>query len=397
MAIYKQFRFDIRKYLIALCVMGFILMAMPSQSYAVCTRCCNCNSVRNAIIDEVKKHQDWLVEDFWAKNVEPAIDKATAEIETFTLANAALNGNVIEAQSNIDSIRNYQELSSNAIQGTRTSEAICRFGSLSKSLAASDAKVQQKILELSQASQDRELARPGQDSAEGPTQDMAARYDNFKTKFCDIKSYGGSFSFCSEPDDFMTNLDIDYTRLVDTQATISDAESRGVIPLMNNLFSPETFPAIPASLLGPDSNSQSSRDLLMDQRALIAKRSVAQNSFQNIVARRSEGTGGSLENMKALLKNMGIAEDAEIIRYLTDKPSYHSQMDVLTKRIYQDGDFFKNLMDDPTNLARQYAAMQSFGLMQQRDIYDSLQRSEVLLSLIVELELEDYQTKVFRR
>lgn len=373
------------------------LLPQPSAASPCQGRCCNCNSVRNAIIDEVKKHQDWLVSDFWGKNVEPAIEEATASIESFILGNAALDGNVMEGQSNIDSIRAFQEQASDALVGAQTSDALCRFGSLSKSLAASDVKVQAKVLDLSKASLDRELLRRGQKSAEGTTQDLISRYELFKSKFCDIKSYGATFSFCTKADDYLTNLDIDYTRLVDTQATISDAEDRGVVPLMNNLFAPETFQPIPADSLKPSANSSNSRDLYMDQRALIAKRSVAQNTFQNIVARRSQGTGGSMESMKALLKNMGISEDSEVVRYLTDKPSYYSQMDVLTKRVYQDADFFKNLMDNPTNLARQYAAMQSFGLMQQRDMYDSVQRSELLLSLIVEMELEDYQSKVFRR
>ena len=384
--------------MLGLVIVANLIVFLPQSSYAACVgRCCNCNSVRNAIIDEVKKHQDWLVSDFWGKNVEPAIIKATGDIESFVLGNAALDGNVIEAQSNIDGIRNFQEQAADSLVSSGTSEAICRFGSLSKSLAASDTKVQAKVLQLSQASLDRELLKKGQKSADGTTQDLVSRYETFKKKFCDVKSYGETFSFCSKADDYLTNLDIDYTRLVDTQATISDAEDVGVIPLMNNLFSPETFDVVAPDLLKPDSTSANARDLYMDHRALIAKRSVAQNTFQNIVARRSQGTGGSMENMKALLKNMGIAEDSEVVRYLTDKPSYHSQMDVLTKRIYQDADFFKNLMDNPTNLARQYAAMQSFGLMQQRDIYDSAQRAEVLLSLIVELELEDYQAKVFRK
>jgi hypothetical protein len=385
-----------------------IIVMLPQSSYAACVgRCCNCNSVRNAIIDEVKKHQDWLVNDFWGKDkkpedkpittVKPAIEQAVKDIESFIRGNAALDGNVIEGQSNIDAIRNFQEQAADSLVGASASDALCRFGSLSKSLAASDVKVQEKVLNLSQASLDRELLRRGQKSAEGTTQDLVSRYNNFKSKFCDIKSYGATFSFCTKADDYLTNLDIDYTRLVDTQTTISDAEDAGVIPLMNNLFSPETFQPIDPNSLKPDSASANARDLYMDQRALIAKRSVAQNTFQNIVARRSQGTGGSMESMKALLKNMGIAEDSEVVRYLTDKPSYHSQMDILTKRIYQDADFFKNLMDNPTNLARQYAAMQSFGLMQQRDIYDSAQRAEILLSLIVELELEDYQTKVFRK
>ena len=166
-----------------LCGVFLFITLMPQPSYAVCVgRCCNCNSVRNAIIDEVKKHQDWLVSDFWGKNVEPAIDSATASIESFILGNAALDGNVIEGQSNIDSIRGFQEQVADSVVNTRASEALCRFGSLSKSLAASEVKVQEKVLNLSKASLDRELLRQGQKSAEGTTQDLTSRFETFKRR-----------------------------------------------------------------------------------------------------------------------------------------------------------------------------------------------------------------------
>jgi hypothetical protein len=54
-------------------------------------------------------------------------------------------------------------------------------------------------------------------------------------------------------------------------------------------------------------------------------------------------------------------------------------------------------MDKPVNVQRQFAAMQSFGLMQQRDVFESLIRSEMILSLIVEMEVAKYQDDVQRR
>ena len=48
------------------CFVTFVFsILVPAPAHAVCKgRCCNCNSVRNAIMDEVKKHQSWLETNF---------------------------------------------------------------------------------------------------------------------------------------------------------------------------------------------------------------------------------------------------------------------------------------------------------------------------------------------
>jgi hypothetical protein len=346
-------------------------------------------------MEEVQKHQDWLIKDFWEANVLPAIQNATIGSQKFQSGASAFQGGFIDAQNTNQSLLTRQELTANAQREHAVSEQVCRFGSLSRSLSASETEAARRQMNLVTASFDRQLLKPSEKSSEGIAMDLSSRYDRFKSKFCDQKAYASGFSFCSK-DDTLTNLDIDYTRLVDTQGTLSPAEEAAVIPMMQNLFANRTFEKIDPNLLKPSATGNTARDALLDQRALIAKRSVAENSFQALVSRRMQGTSGSRESIKALLKNMGIKEDSDIIREITDKPSYNTQMEILTKRVYQDADFFKNLMENPTNLARQYTAMQSFGLMQQRDIYDSIQRSELLLSLVVEMELEKFQDEVTR-
>lgn len=386
---------------IAFLMVGFLVTLFPQSAQALSCggRCCNCNSIRTAMIKEIKKHETWLLDDFWMKQLKPEIEKATDDIRNALTHSSTSQSSIVDAQSSASTLLSRQELVADTVRDASSSESLCRLQSLSRSLGAADAWVNYKHLELAQKSIDRETTKAGQSSAEGSTQDMLDRYTKFKGKFCDIKAYAEGFSFCSQAADYLTNLDIDYTRLVDTKSTITEAEDEAVVPMMNNLFSSRTFNPVKFSATGDNTNSQ---DVLMEQRALIAKRSVAENTFQAIVARRSEnkGSGGnisaSMENIKALLKTMGITDDSEVVNYLTKNPSYNAQMEVLTKRAYQDEGFYKNLMDNPTNLSRQYAAMQSFGLMQQRDIYDSIQRSEVLLSLIVEMELEKYQDRVVK-
>jgi hypothetical protein len=72
-------------------------------------------------------------------------------------------------------------------------------------------------------------------------------------------------------------------------------------------------------------------------------------------------------------------------------------MEVLTKKIYQDPAFYASLMDSPANVNRQYAALQSFGLMQKRDIFETVSRSEILMSLLLEMEIAKYQDNIQNR
>ncbi len=109
---------------------------------------------------------------------------------------------------------------------------------------------------------------------------------------------------------------------------------------------------------------------------------------------RMAGSGASETYMKDILKYIGISDtDANIFLggkthpdFPAVKSSYNAQMNLLTKQIYQDPAFYANLMDSKTNVKRTSAAIQGIGLMQQRDTYRSMARSEMLAALLVELE-----------
>jgi hypothetical protein len=75
-------------------------------------------------------------------------------------------------------------------------------------------------------------------------------------------------------------------------------------------------------------------------------------------------------------------------------PSYYAQMEVLTKKIYQNPDFYTNLYDKPANVERKEVAMQAIGLMQKFDLFKSYLRTEASLSVLLETSIQDLQDKV---
>jgi hypothetical protein len=97
--------------------------------------------------------------------------------------------------------------------------------------------------------------------------------------------------------------------------------------------------------------------------------------------------------MYAIMKEMGLEEE-EIKKYLGDRPSYYAQMEILTKKLYQNPTFYTELYDKPANVERKNVSLQAIELMQKRDIYRSILRSEAILSVMLETALGEHQEKV---
>ena len=139
----------------------------------------------------------------------------------------------------------------------------------------------------------------------------------------------------------------------------------------------------------------------MELRSTVAKSSVAENSFNAILALKSEGTNGAYSFLEAYLEELGV-DDAdgdgnvsdEIQDMLGQNPSYYAQMEILTKKAYQSAKFYTNLYDKPANVKRKEVAMQAIGLIQKFDLLKSYLRTESSLSVLLELSVSKIQDEV---
>jgi hypothetical protein len=396
-------------HLILVLILGLYLI-LPTPAHAVCTRCCSCDSFKSAVSTQIDRHQKWLLEDFWAKNLYPALKGLGTQVSASLAAQTASLGTFTDAQIQLDTMRDIQVMQAQAIKDYTPSESMCTFGSVTGSLAASDFKGRANALVLSQRSLDRQLGKAGTVAQTGSSEDRLRRTEQFKARFCDVYDFSsGMAAFCdtAKKIDVHFNRDIDFTRTVDARATLNVDLTEGtltqdehdIMALQTNLFANEAFERINANALSADS-AQDQRMAYLDMRSLVAKRSVAENSFNTLIGQRSSGTGQSTDFLKAVMRSLGMSE-AEAVAYLNGQslgggvnPSYNAQMEVLTKRLYQSPTFYADLMDKPANVDRQFATLQAFGLMQQRDIFETIQRSEVLLSLILEMEIGKYQDEI---
>lgn len=396
--------------MLVVAMLAMTVLLPSGKAYATCGACTDCTLWQNYIKEEMDRHKNWMITEWWDKNLKPAMQSYTDNIRGAFITDAVAIGAFLDGESAMNAQRTVQELNANTIKSYNVSDSICKFGTLSRSLAVSQERAKANQIVLAERSQDRQLGKTNMAAEKGSQEDRNQRYKQFLSTFCDPMDYGSAMSrICTTPPpDKSRNLDVNYTRLIDANRTLNidfaggaksaaSDDEKAVIAMANNLYANQVLERMPSGGLR-DTNAVDNRSTYLDQRSVVAKRSVAENSFNAIVGQKAAGgavSGGvsSKAYMMAVLKKLGLP-DVDTDKYLGDKPSYDAQMEVLTKKLYQDPSFYANLYNSPANVERQYAALQSFGLMQRRDIFETLLRSEMLMSMILEMELTKYQDDV---
>ena len=225
--------------------------------------------------------------------------------------------------------------------------------------------------------------------------------------------------------DFIRTIDNPWTLDVDFVTTTPDPLAANAVPASTLTDDEEDLLALSSNLYGqeimvrpnpkdlempPNVSLGAAQKAYLTARSLVAKRSVAENSFNAITAMKSAGTPGSHDYLLAIMEQFlppppptgtppnpnGVRERTmrDISEMLGPNPSYYAQMEILTKKMFQNPDFFTNLYDTPANVARKGVAIQAIVLMQKFDLYKSYLRNEASLSVLLELAVQDLQEEL---
>lgn len=438
-----------RKSLIATSALCFLAFSFTPKAAVACYSCTQAVTDWDSDIwreaqeeydqfldDEFKETERFIAQTLWGKGILPVLMKAAGQFTTIAMQQAMIIGMFIDAESQMDSQRLLQEIHAKTHKDYHPSVGMCEFGSLMKGIATTERRGEVTAVILGQRSLNRQLGNYDSSGLYGHNLDKHPRILQFKNLFCNEKDRGsalehvctskvewGQTSFdaakrkrINKDIDYFTlmdspwNLNIDFTnnKILDTSSTpnVHNEDEEHVLALAANLYGHETFPRPPARLLEnkpglPISKMQTS---YLNMRSIIAKRSVAENSFYAIAALKTEGhtlpeTGGGTKPMSAriymehILKELGVPS-TEILNVLGENPSYYAQMDILTKKIYQNPDFYTNLYDKPANIKRKSVAIQAIKLMQKFDMLKSFLRGEASVSLLLELAVVDLQADI---
>jgi hypothetical protein len=362
--------------------------------------------------------QYYYTNTLWPK-IEEALKKIADEFRRVVLYSMAAKGAMIDAQTLNQTLVSLATQTTNTLVTQTPSNQICRFGTLSTSLAQSDDKARVVQLGLAKQMMQRELMTKDMGSANekgsgnklGRTSDKITRFELYKKSFCDPKDSNATLGegWCTASTDDRRNKDIEITRSLYSPLTLKlnfspsevgnmTPDEQNIFALANNLFAhdlPVNMEKADFEKMTSDSGDEAQNKIeqLMAYRSLTAKRNIAQNSFAALASMKAEGSNGSTTHLKAMIAELGLdgaAQDA----LLGQKPSYNAQMEILTRKLYQSPSFYANLMESNPNIARQQTAMEGIGLMQDRDIYESLRRSEMVLSTLLEMYVMQEQDRL---
>ncbi len=373
-----------------------------------------------------------------------AMKMATEQMVAVMFKEIAVIGKFIDAKQQLETQRAHQLLIAEAHKDYMPSDTMCRFGSFIKSVPDASERVRLNKEAMNSIIMEAYTNQINSKGAGGYDDDIRSRLKQFREVYCDPFDNNNGLSYLCEhgdpqdhnlsnntrgaaepngigakdfefdewpvggPTRMVTsprmNKDIDYPRTMDFPPTLAidftnsdkTADEEDVLALARNLYWPFVFQPVVKDKL-PDIAS-----IYQNARSIAAMQNVAHNSFVQIAAMKSEastlppspfGSGVTDEDvsgwnfMKSMFKEMGLIDswgEMEINVLMGVYPSYYSQMEVLTKKMYQNPDFYTNLIDTPANLDRIYATMDTLRVMQMRDQYESRLRQEMLTSMMVE-------------
>lgn len=334
--------------------------------------------------------------------VKSTADKARDVFETrIMMLGAFIDGRVMN-----NTLADLQALNARTMNDYYPSEALCRFGTLPRSLAASEARIPMNRQAISQMILANNLQSKGT-IFEDPERTPIRFKDNAMNNHCKpTDQNGGLKDFCKATNVDLQEADMDYTNVLDRPLTLNvdfsnstdTSGEKRLAALIKNLTYYNPIPQqnkTDSTLTSDDKKNyyQKNGVNMTDTRHIAAARQLSADSLGTIAALKAEGTTGSADYMKAVLLKLGLnAADAK--KLIGDKPSYSAQMDILTKKIYQDPTFFANLYESPVNVDRQRVAMLAISLMQERDLLEALKRKELLLSGYLTMKLDSEQRKI---
>lgn len=358
--------------------------------------------ITSHVSTEMAAQKLWMADTLFAQIMLPAYQLMTKQLTTVAYQQSMLKGQMMDAQSQMETQREFQNLQAEAHRDYMPSQSFCSFGTNVRSMAESENISDFTAIALSQASLARQLGNQNVGAAESRDEDKESRWQQFVTTYCnpnDNNFVGGSTGLvlacgAGGPPE-RRNRDINYTALIEEPRTLDiffedpgppSPDKEDVLAMSRNLFGHDV---LSRQLTDSRLVTEANQYLYMALRSVAAKRSVAEYSFNSIVGLKAAGSlGGTPEYLRAIYAELGMSE-ADINEMLGTNPSYYAQLEALAKKTYQSDTFFANLYDKPANVARTIAGMKAIELMLDRAIYESQLRQEMALSVLLVANSED--------
>ena len=339
-------------------------------------------------------YRAWLVNDFFRQQVLAALMLMTQQMTAVAMHQVFIFGTFMDAKHQLETQRLFQELQVEAHRDYHPSEDFCWFGTAARGLSASEQRGRFNSVALAQIQQARHLGRVYTAASRTSDTDKVDRWQQFAEYYCNPDdnnrtNVAGTGLLLACPiatgDTNRVNIDIDYTRAIDEPRTLDVNFTDGSATSTQATWGEDDIVALSRNLYGNDVLSRNAlkaylkepkwQQVYLALRSVVAKRSVAENSFNAIVGLKSAGTSslppagspagtrgtGTNRFLGALLTELGVPAN-DVYTIIGRDPSYYAQLELLAKKIYQNPDFYTNLYDKPANVARKGVALKAIEL-----------------------------------
>lgn len=352
-------------------------------------------------LDQGTQQQD--LEDALNDNWLPTIPEMADQFSATMIHQIFGIGALLDAKHQLETQRLLGQLRAEAHKNYRSSNQMCRYGTNVRSLATTEARALANKSAMSQVLQQRILLKGNSVGSAGRYSDLRSRFDQFRSLYCNPEENDGDLwneantnsSIClTTAGATRLNNDIDYTRMLDSRLTVdvnfTDAtqtdDETDLMAMGRNIYSHQLLDLREDNVLAREGNLPN----IMNMRSLHAMRGISHNSFAEIVGMKAAGSGTVGTFMRRIIEELDIPA-AEVDQFLGANPSYFAQMEVLTRKMYHNPDFYTNLYTSPENLKRTSVALQALQIMHDRDRFEASLRREMLLSSILEMRIRDAQ------
>lgn len=357
------------------------------------------------VSEELRKHRIWLRTVLFRQHILPALAKMTTQLTAIAHLQLFQISQFFDADMQLKTQRTLHHLKIQAHEDYRPSETYCAFGTLARSLTATEKQREIIPPALSAMQMGRELRNTGAVNAPRPytvEMDQRARWNTFRSTYCtsynnagdtqNLSTTGLAFVCGNATVSERVNKDLNYASLIDEPRTLDvsftedlNDRAQDILALSYNLYGHDILSDSISSIA---LQTQSGREKYYELRSITAKRGIARHSYNSIVALKTKGNDQSTEYIVALLGEFGMSE-SEAIRLIGIEPSYYAQLEILAQKMYQNPQFYVNLYDTPVNVKRKYAAMLAIERMLDHEIQESQLRQEMMTSVLLSSELRE--------
>lgn len=324
------------------------------------------------------------------------LQNMTKQFSAVMMQQAQIIGSFFDAQLQLAQQRENQKRMAEARTEFQPGEQLCRFGSFTKSLASSSQYANYTSQALSTMAMNRFSNRANTASAIGPGVDSQSRWDVVMNENCDPTSSNGALSStCNNDNPDRIHRDINYASTMGNALTLDIQGPEGgyggeamqdLVTLGQNLYWPNVYNRIGVSEF--DKGTEAAQEA----RRIVALTNVAYDSFARLAGMKAAYTpaegAGSGDHMKAMMREFGLS-DEDITQTIGENPSYYAKLDVLTNKMFQNPQFYTDLYGSNANNVRTAAAISAINSINLQNYRKSLEKTELMNSLILELLLKE--------